>query len=105
MIEMPQIANATLSTKVRRMFGLDLDGWNTAMVVFLALAAASATAVGVSQYIIIKLQKAAEIESKQDFDRYKLEAGKQIAEAEARGKEAELALIKFRKPRDEILAA
>ena len=87
-IETPQMASATFSKKVKRMLGLDLDGWNTAMVVFLALAASAAIAVGVSQFVIIKLQKSSEVEAKQEFERYKVETGEKIAEANTRAAEA-----------------
>jgi hypothetical protein len=80
-IEPPQINNAASSKKVRRMFGLDLDDWNVAMVVFLAIAAAAATSVGVSQFIIIKLQKSAEVEAKKEFDLYKISAAADVSSA------------------------
>jgi hypothetical protein len=37
--------------------------------------------------------------SKEEFDRYRLEAGEKIAEAEARANEAKLALAKLKAPR------
>jgi biopolymer transport protein ExbD len=95
--EMRQTSKTTFSSRVKRMLGLDLDGWNTAMVAFLALAAVSATAVGVSQFIIIKLQKASETETKGEFERYKLEAAEKISEANSRASEAELKLAQLDK--------
>ena len=88
MNEAAQIVDAASRKKARRKLGFDLDDWNTAMVVFLAIAAAAATAVGVSQFIIIKLQKVAELEVKREFDQYKLDAAKKIAEANSAGEVA-----------------
>lgn len=67
------------------------------MVLSLGAAALAAFAVVLSTIAVIRLQKAAEQETKREFDTYKLEAGKSIAEANARTKEAELKLEQLRK--------
>jgi hypothetical protein len=64
-METAQIENTTASKRVRRMFGLDLDAWNVVMVSFLGVAAIAAVIVGLSTAIIIKLQKLADIESRE----------------------------------------
>jgi hypothetical protein len=64
-MEMAQTENTTASKRVRRMFGLDLDAWNAVMVSFLGIAAVAAVVVGVSTAIIIRLQKQADLESKE----------------------------------------
>ena len=43
------------------MWGMGLDAWNSAQIVFLSIAAAAAILVGVAQFVIIKLQKFAAI--------------------------------------------
>jgi hypothetical protein len=47
--------------------------------------------------MVIKLQKAVEQETRLEFDRYKIDADKRIAESNARTKEAELKLEQLRK--------
>jgi hypothetical protein len=59
----------------------------------------AAIIVGVSTYAVIKLQKSEAQDAAATFERYKLDTSKQIAEADLRAKEAELALAKFRSPR------
>jgi hypothetical protein len=94
--DMAHINSATFSKKVREMLGLDLDSWNNMLVASLAIAAAAAVIVGVSTFAVIRLQNAAELETKEEFDRYKLEAAKSISEANARTKEAEVKLAEIR---------
>lgn len=57
-IEEPQIENTINSVEVRRMFGHDLQWWNTAMLWCLAAVAVAVAAVAVlvAQAVIIKLQ-------------------------------------------------
>jgi hypothetical protein len=90
--ETPTTENAIFSKKVRRMLGFDLDSWNVLMVGSLALAAIAAFAVVVSTIAVIRLQKVSELETKQEFEQYKLEAAEKISESNARTKEAELKL-------------
>jgi hypothetical protein len=95
--------NTTASKKVRRMFGLDLDAWNTLMVSCLGIAAAAAVVVGLSTAIIIKLQKQAELESNERIASLVTqgdELRKETAEANARTKESELALAELSSPRN-----
>jgi hypothetical protein len=79
---MATIKNTSFSRKVRRMLGLDLDSWNLMMLWSLGGAALAAFAVVVSTAAVLKLQKAAEEDTKQEFERYKLESSKTIAAAE-----------------------
>jgi len=81
------------------MLGMGLDGWNVLMVSSLGLGALAAFALVVSTVAIIKLQKASEIETRAEFDKYKLDAGKEIAGANERTAKAELALEKLKAPR------
>jgi hypothetical protein len=90
------IQETASSNKVRRMWGLDLDSWNLALLGSLGFAALAAFALVVSTNAVIRLQKAAESATKDEFDRYKLDADKKIAEAEARANEASLALARRR---------
>jgi hypothetical protein len=69
-------------------WGLSLDSWNNLIVVFLSIGAAAAVAVGITTYIAFQLQKQEAAEAKDEFDRYKLDADKKIAEAHARAAEA-----------------
>jgi hypothetical protein len=68
--------------------GLDLDGWNMATIVFFVVAAVAATAVGVSQFIIIRLQRASEAKTRREFERYKLGVAAKVEEARKEGVEA-----------------
>lgn len=74
--------------EVSRMFGLSLDDWNNIMVLALGFAALAAVIVGLSTFVIIKLQKAAAVASETAFNEYKLGAAAQVAEAESKGMEA-----------------
>lgn len=99
----PTIEKTTPSKKVKRMWGLALDSWNSIMLGSLGVAALVAVVIAVSTRAVIVLQKAEELQTKDDFDRYKVEAGERIAASEARTKEAELKLEQLRKlagPRD-----
>lgn len=86
--EKAQIANTNFSRKVRRMFGFALDSWNNIMVLFLGLGVLSAGIVGVSQYVIIQLQKLEARDAAADFERYKLDVGQKIADANTAGETA-----------------
>jgi hypothetical protein len=68
----------------KRMLGFDLDSWNDILVVSLAVAAIAAVFVLLSTYTVIQLQKAQEIATKQEFDRYKIEAGREVSKAQER---------------------
>ena len=84
------------------------------MVGSLAFAALAAAIVGISTYAVVKLQRAELARSKQDFTAYQLDTEKQIASANAAGetakaeaaeatvraKEAQLALEKYKAPRN-----
>ena len=70
------------------MLGLDLDSWNTLMVSFLGIGAIAAVVVGISTFAVIKLQKAAEEQTKLDFEAYKLTAEGKVADAKKEGIEA-----------------
>ena len=70
------------------MWGMGLDAWNSAQIVFLSIAAAAAILVGVSQFVIIKLQKFAAIGAEGEFKKYKLTVEGQVADAKKEGIEA-----------------
>jgi len=77
------------------MFGSsNLDWWNGALVISLAVTALAAIAGVVTTAVIIKLQKQATIDT-----------AKQIAMAHSRAADAELKLAEYRKPRGPILQA
>jgi hypothetical protein len=96
---MAQIVSATVSKGKRRMLGLGLDSWNNIMIASLAFGALAAVIVGVSTYVIIRLQKAEAAATAEEFSRYKLATEKSISDANARAAEAQLALEKFKTPR------
>lgn len=79
------------------MFGLDLHAWEEIMIWSLAVAAIAALGVLVSTRVVILLQRDALRESAQDFEKYKVEAAVQIAEA---GKEAALANAEIEKAKE-----
>jgi hypothetical protein len=85
MIGRTETTSPAFSGKVKRMLGLDLDGWNTVMVVLLWITACAATAVGITQSVIIKLQKAAEQATKDEYELYKLTVESKVEDARGEG--------------------
>jgi hypothetical protein len=61
------------------MLGLSLHGWENVMVGSLAFAALFAAIVGISTYCVVQLQREEISASKDDFERYKIDASKEIA--------------------------
>lgn len=78
------------------MLGLPLHGWENAMVIFAIIAACSAFVAGVATWAVVRLQRIEMAASKLEFDKYKLDTSKDISEANARAKEAELKLEELR---------
>jgi hypothetical protein len=66
------------------MLGLGLDSWNSIMLWALGIGAVAALTVVLSQWVIIKLQKFEAQDKAEAFERFKLETGKEIAEANER---------------------
>jgi hypothetical protein len=87
---------ASISKRVSRMFGLGLDFWNNIMVGCLAAGACAALIVVFSQWVIIRLQKSEAQEAAAAFERFRLQTSKEIADANAKQKEAELKLEELR---------
>lgn len=85
---MAQIDKATISKKVSRMLGLDLNSWNNLMVAFLTIGALAAAVVVVSTYAVIRLQNAEAKAASDAFDLYKLGVAAQVADAKKEGIEA-----------------
>ena len=95
------------------MLSLSLHGWEDVLIASLAGVAFFGVLVGVATWAVVKLQRVEIAASKGEFETYKLDAGKKIAdanavgeaakasaaEANARTKEAELALEKYKQPR------
>ena len=79
------------------MLGLALASWNTLMLVSLGLAALAALAIFITSRAVIVLQDQEVKDNAEIFERYKLETGERISEANARQKEAELKLEQLRK--------
>ena len=73
--------NATFSKKVREMLGLSLHTWEDLMVASLVIAAFAAAFVGITTFAVVRLQRLELAASKDEFDRYKLDAGVEIAKA------------------------
>jgi len=99
MHEIAQIENTTFSKKVRRMLGLSLETWNTVMVASLGIGAAAAVIVGVSTFVIIKLQKLEAADASAAFEQYKLGVASQTAELE---KEAAVARLETEKLKEVV---
>jgi hypothetical protein len=97
--EMASAENAIFSTRVTRILGLSLHGWENLMVASLAFAAIFAAIVGISTYCVVQLQRQEIASSNDELDRFKLETSEKISEANARQREAELELTRIRFPR------
>jgi hypothetical protein len=65
----------------------------------LAAAGIFGVIVGLSTWVVVRLQREEIAASKQEFERYKLGVEKDIAEANARTKQAELELQRLKQPR------
>jgi hypothetical protein len=96
---MPQIKNAYNSKGLRRMLGHDLQWWvdwaNTAYIWALIAGAIAALAIAGTSFFLIRWQ--AEIQAQKDaaFEKYKIDAAREIATLETKTAEAQsqLALI------------
>lgn len=87
------------------MLWLDLDSWNDVLIISLALAALAAIVVGTATFAVIRLQRIEEIATKTEFERYKLESGERISNAETRSAEAnERAAVADQKAAEAALA-
>jgi hypothetical protein len=109
----PTIENTTRSAKVRRMFGLDLHGWEQAMLWFLGIVAIGGVGVVIATYSVIKLQREESVTAKADLAKNQAQTTKEIAAANAvaetakkdaaaaheRTALAELALERLKSPR------
>jgi hypothetical protein len=89
-------ANAAASTLF---LGHNGEWWDFWLIVSVIVAALVATAVGVTTAGSIIAHKREAAATQEAFDEYKLETGKEIAEAEVRAAEAQLALEQFKAPR------
>jgi hypothetical protein len=90
-----QIANTISSSRVRRMWGLDLRGWETAMLISLGLAAIAAFAVVLATAIVVRLQHIEAEEAKKELEEYKSEAAQKIAEANSEAAKAKESAAKL----------
>lgn len=91
--------NATFSKKVREMLGMSLHTWENLMVASLVSAALAAAFVGVATFAVVRLQRVELAASKDEFERYKLGAGIEIAKAGEGAAKANLELERLRAPR------
>src|SRR5262245_40376832 len=89
--------NANFSKRDRRMLGLSLHGWENIMVASLIIAAILAAFVGVSTWAVVKLQRQEIANSKDELERYKLDAGQRISAANAAGEAAKAAAAEANK--------
>jgi hypothetical protein len=87
---------ADSSKKVRRMLGLLLHGWENVMVVFLILAGFTALVAGVSTWAVVRLQRIELAGTEQEFDKYKLDTAKEIAEANEKSIQGQLELQRLK---------
>jgi hypothetical protein len=81
-------ANPTKNHGGKRVLGFDLHWWEGAMVVSLWCAAAIAAFVGFATGAVVILQRASVKEASDALEKYKKDAGVEIAEANARAEEA-----------------
>lgn len=86
--EPAQIEKTNISMGESRMFGHNLAWWNEAMLISLGIAAICAIAVAFTTTVVVKLQRQAEINTEEAFNKYKIDSGKDIAQAAARAAEA-----------------
>jgi F0F1-type ATP synthase epsilon subunit len=114
------ISKTTVSRGVRRVWGLELHGWEQLMLVSLGFAALAAVFVTITTGAVVRLQKIEAAQATAELDRYKAEAAAEVgkaheriaelstqaeslklgtAEANARALEAQLALEKLKQPR------
>jgi hypothetical protein len=70
------------------MLGLSLHAWENIMLGSLAFAAVAAAVVGVATYCVVQLQRVELAASKEEFEKYKIDTGKEIAAANAVGDSA-----------------
>jgi hypothetical protein len=98
--------SAILAERGRVIWGLSLHGWEEVMRFSLALAGVFALIVGVSTYFVVTLQREEIAASRDEFERYKLDAGAKISAANAEAAsasqnaaQAQLALEKLKAPR------
>jgi hypothetical protein len=80
--ESAMTANARFSRRESRMWGYDIDSWNIAMLVSLALAALAAVALVFTTFVVIRLQRQAEHNAEQSLKAYKSEAAERAAHLE-----------------------
>jgi hypothetical protein len=76
--------------------GLDLDTWNSVLVIFMLATAIAALGLVVSQKAIIALQDEAAGKSKIELERYKSDADRKISEANERAAKANLETERLR---------
>ena len=81
------------------MFGLDLHGWEQVMVASLLLAGIIAVVIGISTFLVVKLQRLETKAAAEEFAIYRTESSKDIANANARAAEANLELEQYKAPR------
>jgi len=89
-------ANAAASTLF---LGHNGESWDFWLIVSVIVAAAVATAIGVTTAGSIIAHKREAAAAEEAFSRYRLETDKQIAEANERQKQAELQILQLRLPR------
>jgi hypothetical protein len=70
------------------MLGLSLHGWENAMVVFLIVAGFFALVAGAATWAVVKLQRVEIAEANRSLAEYKMNAERQIAQANAAGEAA-----------------
>jgi len=80
--------NARTTKKAMRMLGLELHNWESVMLWSLGGAAIAAFAVVVATTVVVLLQREQLAESRNEFERYKIESGEKISDANAHSDEA-----------------
>jgi hypothetical protein len=90
----PIDASAIPSKRVIRVFGLSLHSWEDLMIFALAIVGVFGVVVGVATFAVVRLQRAEIAASKDEFEKYKIEAGEKISAAEAVGQTAQADIAK-----------
>ncbi len=86
--ERTETMNAKASAGVRLVFGIDLHGWEQLMLWALGFAALAAVAVVVTTAAVVVSTRDENARTQAEFEAYRLESAKQIAESQAQAEMA-----------------
>ena len=93
-IESKQTPIATVSKRVKVIWGLNLHTWEHLMLAALAIVGIAGVAAALATGFVVKLQRVSIKESSEELEKYKLDAGEKIATADAKAAEAKIEVAK-----------